>query len=63
MAKCEICTKKVKTTYTCNECGSKFCDKCGDKTKLMCQDCIAYEEELHKGYKPEQEIEVDFSDD
>ena len=62
MAKCEICNKKVKATYACNECGSKYCEKCGDKKRLLCQDCIAYEEEMQGGYKPEHHVEVDIDD-
>ena len=62
MAKCEICSKTVKTVYSCDECGARFCENCGDKNKLMCQDCLAYEESLKSGYRPEQEIEVEVDD-
>jgi hypothetical protein len=62
MSKCEICGNKAKITYTCNGCGAKFCEKCGDHKKLTCQDCIGYDEESKGGYKPEQEIEIEIED-
>lgn len=62
MAKCEICGKTVKTTFQCDDCGCRFCDACGNTKRLLCQDCINYEEETHGGYKPEQQIEIDVED-
>ena len=48
--------------YSCDECGAKFCDACGDTKKLMCSDCIGYAEEMRSGYKPEQDIEIEIED-
>jgi len=62
MSKCEMCNQKVKTTYACDGCGTRFCEKCGDVKKLMCKDCISYDEEIKGGYKPEQEIEIEIED-
>jgi predicted nucleic acid binding AN1-type Zn finger protein len=62
MPVCEICGKKVKIVFKCNECGSSFCEKCGNKTRLLCQDCSEYEEQSQGSYKLEQEIEVGAED-
>jgi predicted nucleic acid binding AN1-type Zn finger protein len=62
MPKCEICNKKVTVVYKCNECGSNFCEKCGKKEKLSCNDCVEYEEQSQGSYKLEQEIEMSSED-
>jgi hypothetical protein len=62
MPKCEICSKKVKTAFKCNECGANFCEHCGDKDKLSCKDCVDYEGESQGSYKLEQEIELSSED-
>lgn len=58
MPVCEICNKKQKVVFKCNECGSGFCEKCGDKTRLLCEDCVEYEDRSQGSYKLEQELEV-----
>ena len=62
MPKCEICNKNVKTTFKCNECGSGFCEKCGEKDRLLCEDCADYEEQSKGSYKVAQDIEIGDSD-
>lgn len=59
MPVCEICRKKVKEVFKCKECGTRFCKKCGDPARLLCKDCIEYEENVMGQYRPEQEIEID----
>ena len=38
-SKCELCGKKADGTVTCKECGAKFCSRCGDFDRDMCEDC------------------------
>lgn len=38
-SKCELCGKKANGTVACKECGAKFCKKCGDFERDMCEDC------------------------
>lgn len=59
MPVCELCKKKVKVTYKCKACSTRFCEKCGDKDKLSCEDCLEYEEGAQGRYKLEQEMEID----
>ncbi|MCW1301281.1 MAG: hypothetical protein QW507_01880 [Candidatus Nanoarchaeia archaeon] len=46
MPRCEICSNEVSKVYKCKSCGAKFCENCGDVDKLICEDCLAFEEEL-----------------
>lgn len=58
MPVCEMCKKKQKKVFKCKECGSAYCEKCGNKDRELCEDCEAYEEATQGSYKLEQEIEV-----
>ncbi len=59
MPVCELCGKKVKVVYKCKACGARFCENCGDKNRLLCDDCIEYEEGAQGKYRLEQDIETD----
>lgn len=36
---CEICQKKQRNVFKCNECNTLFCDECGDVEMNMCDVC------------------------
>ena len=42
--KCSVCTKENKKLYLCQECGSKFCEDCGNLDRERCNLCIQFEE-------------------
>lgn len=63
MPKCELCEKKVKTTYKCTECGTRFCEKCGEKERNVCEDCIDYANGAMGQYKPDQKVEIEIDTD
>jgi len=46
MPRCEICENEVSKVYKCKSCGTRFCENCGDPEKLLCEDCLAFEEEV-----------------
>jgi len=48
MPKCSICSKDVKTVYTCKECGCKFCKDDGDIKTERCSDCYDYDVDIGK---------------
>ena len=58
MSVCQICEKKAKTSYKCKDCGSRYCSKCGDNERDLCEDCAAYGDGAMGGYRPEQEIAI-----
>ena len=39
MPRCEICEEVVEDTYTCRECGTNFCEECGDNDNRVCILC------------------------
>ncbi len=51
--KCELCKKKRKTVQ-CQGCGRQFCKNCGDQERMLCRDCIEYEENsFERDYVPD----------
>ena len=42
MPVCEICENEVSDVFSCKHCGARFCEKCGDSERLLCEDCIDY---------------------
>jgi len=46
MPRCDICGRKVKQTYRCKVCGARFCKKCGDVEREVCNDCLMYEQDI-----------------
>jgi hypothetical protein len=55
MAICEICENEVSEIFDCKECGAKFCDKCGDIDRNLCEDCLQYIE----AYDISHDVEVE----
>lgn len=54
MPKCSLCNKKVKETFRCKECGTKFCKNCGNVVAEMCVDCTEYDIEE----KRQEELDI-----
>ncbi len=40
---CEICGEVTKDIYKCKECGTLFCDTCGDAAQELCEFCMEEE--------------------
>lgn len=44
MAECEICGEEVKECHKCKECGTLFCENCGDPAEEVCEFCMEEED-------------------
>lgn len=40
---CEICGMEVVEIHECSECGTKFCEECGDVKSRLCYDCLGWD--------------------
>ena len=61
MKKCELCGKESETLNICQECGTEYCNDCGDNNRGLCQDCIDFKESVELG-GAEEEMESDDED-
>lgn len=55
MSVCEICGLEVVKVVECSQCGTKFCEECGDVKKKLCYDCLGWEEEDEELEEEEEE--------
>ncbi len=44
--KCEICGEEYDALNTCSVCNTHFCNNCGDPQRLLCKDCLEFDEAL-----------------
>lgn len=52
---CEICGMDVQDVNVCKECDSKFCSECGDTKRMLCYDCLGWEDnEIDEDLKEEE---------
>ncbi len=55
MPVCEICENNSIEVFECKKCGVKFCSKCGDSERDICEDCLDYENAYHSGMSGDEE--------
>lgn len=44
MVECEICGETVSEIHDCKDCGTLFCDNCGDAASMECEFCVEDED-------------------
>lgn len=58
--KCELCGKTVEFLETCQECGTQYCDACGDFYRALCQDCIDFSESSDGMEFDDMDMDMDY---
>lgn len=63
MPVCEICGMEAVNVHECSQCECKFCDECGDVKRMLCYDCLGWEEDLDESWDDVEDWDSGWNDD